>query len=107
MGLSIDLIDDNENLLYECNITHNLGKMACAAGIYEVLWRPDEHGIVKAKQAIEALSDGVAQLATEKAKFEVYNSPNGWGLYEHFLPFCVKYLAACKEFPEANIRVSR
>lgn len=30
---------------YHANITHNLGKMAEAAGIYHALWRPDEIGI--------------------------------------------------------------
>jgi hypothetical protein len=107
MGLSIDLVVENEDILYDCNITHNLGKMADAAGIYQVLWRPEELGFTKAGQIVEILAEGVAQLATEKAKFEAYDSPNGWGLHKHFLPFCVNYLAACKEFPEAIIHVSR
>jgi len=32
---------------------------------------------------------------------------NGWGLYEDFVPWIERYLAACEEYPEAIIRVSR
>ena len=32
---------------------------------------------------------------------------NGWGMYEHFVPFVEKYLEACKEYPDAVIEVSR
>ena len=44
MSLDIDLIDPTStyktHALFETNITHNLGKMASKAGIYEALWRP-------------------------------------------------------------------
>jgi hypothetical protein len=34
--------------VFDYNITHNLGEMAKAAGIYMELWRPEEIGIIKA-----------------------------------------------------------
>lgn len=107
--MSLDVYLENEagEELYSRNITHNLGKMAGEAGIYECLWRPDEHGITHARQIIEPLAAGVALLATQKARFEEFNSPNGWGLWEHFLPFCADYLQACRDNPDALVKASR
>lgn len=102
---SEDASDDKE--VYSANITHNLGKMAGEALIYQALWRPEEIGISKARQLIEPLEAGLAKLRANPAHFEKFNASNGWGLYIHFVPFVEKYLAACKEFPEANVHASR
>ena len=107
MSLGVYLTDADGTRLYEANITHNLNTMAVEAGIYECLWRPDEHGITHARQIIELLQDGVTRLATEKARFEKFNAENGWGLWKHFLPFCAAYLQACKDHPDALVRVCR
>lgn len=107
MSLDVYLIDESDNVLYEANITHNLNKMAGEAGIYECLWRPDEHGIKKAGQIIEPLRAGLAQLVERPTHFEQFNAPNGWGMYHHFLPFCAKYLEACIAHPGAIVRVWR
>lgn len=107
MSLDVYLQNEAGDELYSRNITHNLNKMATAAGIYECLWRPDEHGITHARQIIEPLSAGVALLATEKRRFEAFNSPNGWGMWEHFVPFCMDYVQACRDNPDALVRVSR
>lgn len=93
--------------VYSDNITHNLNKMAEAAGIYDVLWRPDENGIWQAQQLIQPLSIGLAQLVSNPDKFKQFNAPNGWGMYENFVPFVSKYLAACVANPEASVSVSR
>ncbi len=98
--------EDNENV-YSANITHNLGKMAGEAGIYEALWRPEEIGKTKATEIVELLEKGLADLKARPEHFKTFNSPNGWGLYEHFVPFVEKYLEACKEYPDATIEVSR
>ena len=104
-------LDFSLNAADECvfsrNITHNLNKMARAAGIYEVLWRPDENGITKACQCIEPLSAGLIELVRNREKYEAYNSPNGWGMYEHFVPFVAAVLTACCNYPDADVRVSR
>ena len=107
MSLDVYLRDDADNLIYTRNITHNLGKMAAEAGIYACLWRPEEHGITHARQIIEPLEKGVALLATQKAKFEEFNPPNGWGMWEHFLPFCADYLQACRDNPDAKVEANR
>lgn len=107
MSLDVYLEDKDVNELYSANITHNLGRMAEEAGIYECLWRPDEHGITHAHHIIEPLAAGVALLATQQSRFEAFNAPNGWGTWENFLPWCAKYLQACRDNPDALVKVSR
>jgi hypothetical protein len=111
MSLDVYLSDPTAaydvDYLYEANITHNLGTMANAAGIYEALWRPEEIGKTKANEIIELLEKGLADLKARPEYFKQFNASNGWGLYEHFVPFVEKYLNACKEYPKALITVSR
>lgn len=107
MSLDVYLTAVRSVTVYDCNITHNLGRMAEEAGIYQHLWRPDEIGITTAAQLIEPLSAGLALLKSDRARFEAFNDSNGWGLYEHFVPFVEKYLDACRENPDATVSVSR
>jgi hypothetical protein len=89
------------------NITHNLGLMAEEAGIYEVLWRPEEVGITTASQMIEPLTEGLKLLSSDPDRFKVYDAPNGWGRYEHLWDFVEQYLRKCKEYPSALVRTWR
>jgi hypothetical protein len=98
--------EDNEEV-YWANITHNLAEMASEAGIYKALWRPEEIAKAKAGEIVEILEKGLADLKARPDHFEAFNASNGWGMYKHFVPFVENYLAACKEFPEAEIYVSR
>lgn len=108
MSLDVYLRDENTNeVLYSANITHNLNTMAKEAGIYAILWRPEEVGITRADQIIAKLADGVCRLASNRRHYEQFNSPNGWGMWEHFLPFCYDYLQACRDNPDALVEVSR
>jgi len=93
--------------VYRDNITHNLGKMAVQAGVYEALWRPDEHGYETAEQIIPILKAGLDLLRSDKKRFKMFNPENGWGDYDGLVEFVADYLAACEEFPEATIYVSR
>lgn len=105
--MSLDVYLEKQMLtdVYQANITHNLTKMADAAGIYKHLWHPEKLGITKAAELIEPLAAGLAALKSDPAKFKKFNAPNGWGLYEHFVPFVEKYLNACREHPDATVRV--
>ena len=107
MSLDVYLIDNHGAELYGANITHNLGSMADAAGIYQALWRPEEQGWTTARDLIPYLQAGLLLLNVAKHRFEKFNDPTGWGLYEHFVPFVTKYLAACEEYPDATVNVSR
>lgn len=92
---------------YSRNITHNLGMMAQEAGIYQHLWRPEELGIKYATDLIDPLRAGLELLKSDPERFKAFNSPNGWGMYENFIPFVEDYLNACIETPEAVIEVSQ
>lgn len=107
MSLDVYLEERRPTEVYSGNITHNLGRMAAAAGIYEPLWRPDEIGITEAHQLIGPLTTGLDLLKSDPERFRAYDSPNGWGLYEHFVPFVERYLEACREHPNATVRVWR
>lgn len=93
--------------LYWANITHNLNRMAKEAGIYDCLWRPEENGFAKAEQLIEPLRKGLQTMKDDPERFKAFDAPNGWGLYEHFVPWIEKYLEACEKHPKANVRVGR
>ena len=100
-------ITPTRHAVYSANITHNLGRMAAEAGIYDCLWRPDEHGITRASQLIEPLRNGLVVMRADRARFEAFNSPNGWGLYENFVPWVARYLEACEAHPTATVEVWR
>lgn len=106
MSLDVHLKDESGAEIYWRNTTHNLGRMAKEAGIYECLWCPEEHGITHARQIIEPPAAGLALMATQKARFEAFNAPNGWGLWENFVPWCGDYLQACRDNPDALVEVS-
>ena len=107
MSLDVYLTEMQPVTVYNGNITHNLGAMAKAAGIYQHLWRPEELQIAKANQLIEPLKKGLELLKSDAPRFEMLNSPNGWGMYEHFVPFVENYLNACIESPNADVGVWR
>ena len=107
MSLDVYLTAVRPTEVFEANITHNLGAMAREAGIYQHLWRPEELEIKLAGDLIGPLSAGLELLKANPERFEKHNSPNGWGLYEHFVPFVENYLDACIANPDAEIRVSR
>ena len=99
--------DKNTSQLYWGNITHNLGKMAVEAKIYDCLWRPDEHGMTHARDIIKPLTKGLARLKKDPERFKVLNPLNGWGSYEGLVSFVDDYLKACIAHPDALIEVSR
>jgi hypothetical protein len=93
--------------VYERNITHNLGKMADAAGVYKAMWWPEEIGIATAKQLIDPLTIGLEALRADPEKFKAFNPSNGWGNYDGLVGFVESYLDAAKRYPEATVRISR
>ncbi len=106
MSLDVYLeIEDAE--VFEANITHNLGGMADAAGVYDCLWRASENGFLRAEHLIDPLEKGISAMESEPAKFVAFNPKNGWGSYAVFIPWLKKLLAACREHPTAELRTSR
>jgi hypothetical protein len=97
--------EDNE--VFSANITHNLNKMADAAGLYRPLWRPEEMGFTKAGELILWLETGLLGLKASPDRYKAMNPANGWGTYEGLVEFTEKYLNACRKYPEATISVGR
>jgi len=102
MSLDIYLIKDNKEV-YSANITHNLTTMAGKCGVYECLWRSPEGST--AVDLIQPLSMALRMLINEE-KYRKYDSSNGWGVYENFVPFIEKLLLNCIRYPDALIEVS-
>ena len=101
------IVRDEPSLIYEANITHNLTIMASAAEIYKHLWRPEEIGIAKARQLIEPLKLALGKLLADPEHFRQLNPSNGWGTYEGLVEFVRGYIAACEDYPDADVSVSR
>jgi hypothetical protein len=93
--------------VYRANITHNLGAMAAAAGIYEALWEPEEIGITTAAQLIVPLKEAHNTLSQDPSKFEAFNPENGYGDFSVLRNFVLKYWEACVLYPEAIVSVCR
>jgi hypothetical protein len=92
---------------YSANITHNLNRMAEAAGIYYHLWRPDEIGIKTAGELIEPLETGLAKMKVDPEHYKKFDADNGWGGYDDFVPWIERYIEACKTHPKTIISISR
>jgi len=107
MSLDVYLTVTKPTEVFQWNITHNLGKMARQAGIYEALWRPEELNVEYARQLILPLTKGLEVLKNHPEHFRKFNPENGWGNYEGLLKFVEKYLEACIENPDAEVRACR
>lgn len=101
------MIESDTNTVYTANITHNLTVMASEAGLYEVLWRPDENGIEVAEQLIEPLKWGLIELVSKPEYYRQFNPQNGWGTYGLLVKFVSDYWMACMEYPQAKVRTWR
>lgn len=93
--------------LFQGNVTHNLGDMALAAGIYLQCWRPEEISITKASQLIPGLTEGLNRLLEQPERFQKFNPENHWGTYDGLVRFVREYLQACEANPDAEVSVCR
>ena len=113
MSLDIYLLGDycehcgRGDKVFKANITHNLGEMAKAAKIYDIMWRPDEVGFKFARHIIGDLKNGLFRLEKYPSKYKALNPSNGWGSYEGLLQVVRDYVEACEKYPDAAIEVSR
>lgn len=123
MSLDVDLMVTMPTSVYSANITHNLGAMAKEVKygvnvlqtdqpgeeltLYHILWRPEDIGMIYAKDIVNLLEVGWRILISNPDKYNMYNPPNGWGNYQGLVSFVYHYYNACKDNPEAELRVSR
>lgn len=94
----------NDNHIF--NITHNLNKMADAAGIYEAMWYPEKIGSL-VHEILPFLEYGLYKLANNRYFYEQFDPPNGWGRYDDLVETVEKYIIACIKNPFGKITVSR
>lgn len=93
--------------VYSTNITHNLIRMASQIGVYNCLWCPEDVGINRAKDMITTLQDGIKRMVKEPEICRSFDSPNGWGTYDDFLPWLCDILQACETYPDSIISISK
>jgi hypothetical protein len=89
--------------VYHNYTTHNLGKMANKAGIYEALWRSTDS---KAGDLIPSLEKGLAKLRAKPVYYAKYTPPNGYGTYAGLVTFTEDVLRACRLHPNAVVECS-
>lgn len=107
MSLSVYLSAKRMTDVYDANITHNCAEMARQAGIYNAIWNPNENGVRTAEELIWPLRKGLAVMKAYPDHFRTFEPENGWGTYDHFVPWIEEYLDACERYPDAEITVSR
>jgi len=107
MSLDVDLMVTQPVSVYSGNITHNLNAMAVEVVLSNGLWRPEDHGLKFARDISELLYEGWNILIADPEKFKNHNPPNGWGSYDGLCNFVYKYYYACRDNPDAELRVSR
>lgn len=113
MSLDVYLMVTQPCSVFNANITHNLNKMADAVvlsngkNLYQILWRPDEHGYTKAIDILSLLHEGMVELIRFPEKYKPYNPENGWGSYDGLVNFVREYHSACLDNPDADLEISR
>ena len=93
--------------LFHANITHNLSEMAGELGIYPALWCPEAVNVTCAADLIVPLTAAIEKMQADPEHWQSYDSPNGWGLAVNFLPWLVRYRAACLEHPKSVVTANR
>jgi hypothetical protein len=74
------------------------------AGVHDALYESEGH---LAREYIEVLERGVADMEANFVEYEKLNAANGWGLAKHALPWLEDALKHFKMFPDAIVHVSR
>jgi hypothetical protein len=119
---------DEYEYYFDYNITHNLGKMANEAGVYDALWRPyklhsdynksleedysqemkfENSVTIYAHQLINVLGSGLTKLKSNAHYFKLFKPSNGWGSYGGLVDCVESYLDACKEHPDSIVITNR
>jgi len=106
MSLDFSLVEVKEVL--DVNLTHNLGGMADACGLYEPLWRACENDWEYADDIIKPLEKGIANLMVNKKELiEKHTPENGWGNYDQLKSVALKVYAMCVSNPELKIEIDK
>ena len=102
----IEEYENSSTTVYNDNITHNLNKMAAEAGFYKALWGLLEE-VKTAEDLLKYISPGIVDMKRNPKLYKTFDSPNGWGTYDDFIPWLEKLEEACKTYPDATLYFSR
>lgn len=108
MSLDVLLLDPTTpipEVRYGATVPQALAPMARAAGLYEVLWTPEQVAIHVAGDMRQFLRKGWATLRLEEGRCRALAPADGWGTYEQLVQFTRELLMACQRTPEALVRV--
>lgn len=110
MGLDVVIQDENDNIVYNSDITHNVGLMAEKVSLefYKSIWRPEElYNEPKSSDIVKEIEKGLTELVLNKAKYDKYEPENGWGGYKDLVLFVIHYLEKLKEYHNCKIFAER
>lgn len=113
MSLDITITATRPKIVFEANITHNLNTMASKVKVangltlYQILWRPEEHGYTKTSEIAPLLLEGLNILRVERDNLCKFNPSNGWGSYVDLVEFVQQYYTSCIENPDGIVEASR
>jgi hypothetical protein len=96
-------IQGDEMEFFDCDITSNLVPMFKEAGISNILWSETDTKVVEVLERLEA---ALVTMKDDPARFQKFDSSNGWGLYIHAVPWLERLVEACREHPRATLHSS-
>lgn len=96
------------------NVTHNLGPMARALGVYEIIWHPERNprrflwwkSPLRGRHLAPVVRNALSKLEAHPGEFRSYNPPNGWGNLEMMEEFLRDVLRDCLECPNGKLRAN-
>ncbi len=126
-GSTLEVHGDKEEFYQSTwcgNITHNIGEMAehipvrymderrgisYKGTLYEAVWRGDEIGkeMLNTDTMTDILTHGINYMIANRKDLIRYNPENGWGDYDSFLSWLIKYKEMCEDNPDCEIEISR
>lgn len=95
-------MDSGLKEVFSANYTSNTARMWNEAGV--TLRDFDQK---RANELSGPLADAISVIESDTIRFKIYEPGNGWGTVEGTLRFLRSILRACREFPNAILKVRR
>lgn len=72
-------------------------------------WRGDQidREMLNTDIVAEILKNGISYMIFNRKDLLQYNPENGWGDYDSFLSWLIKYKEMCEDNPDCEIEISR
>lgn len=96
--LKVSCVYPGKRVVYTSEVADSLASMAKVVQAYGPVWHPDRESILTAEHLIRPLEFSLGDLG----RFVSFGTDYSKQLFE----FLLRYLNACKEYPEAIVRTS-